>query len=70
MALNTQSEIDVKLETKLNALEAVVIGLGDQIQAIKFRRRLQCHAKYQYVCVTQAPYNSSQWNGERSKHTC
>ena len=60
VALNTQSAIDVKLEAKLNALEAIVIGLGNQIQAIKFRQKLQCHVRYQYICVTQALYNSSQ----------
>ena len=44
LALNTQSAIDVKLEAKLDALEAIVIGLGDQIQDIKFRQKLQCYA--------------------------
>ncbi|KAK1337780.1 hypothetical protein QTO34_002414 [Cnephaeus nilssonii] len=62
-----QEDIDKRLETKLKCFEAVAIGLGNQLESIKIRRQLQCHAAFTYICVTSAPYNSSLWDWNKIK---
>ncbi|KAK1346818.1 hypothetical protein QTO34_000678 [Cnephaeus nilssonii] len=62
-----QEDIDKRLETKLNALEAIVIELGNQLESIKIRQQLQCHAAFTYICVTSAHYNSSLWDCSKIK---
>lgn len=46
LVLKDQGDINKKLETKLNALEATVIGLGDHLQEARLRQQLLCHASY------------------------
>ena len=45
VTLGTQ-EIDKKLEHQLNALYDVVKFLGEEVQSIKLRLRVQCHADF------------------------
>ncbi|XP_036084424.1 uncharacterized protein LOC118609352 [Rousettus aegyptiacus] len=47
VALGTQENIDNKLEQKLDALYSLVMYLGDEIQGLKVRFHLECHAAYQ-----------------------
>ncbi|XP_054585328.1 endogenous retrovirus group K member 25 Env polyprotein-like [Eptesicus fuscus] len=63
-ALGTQEAIDRKIEEKLNALYDMVMYLGEEIDGLKVRNKLQCHANYQWICVTPQPYNQSVhgWN--------
>ncbi|XP_071467345.1 endogenous retrovirus group K member 113 Env polyprotein-like isoform X1 [Marmota flaviventris] len=67
-ALRNQVNIDERIETKLNALEATVIDIGNELSALKFKERLKCHANYKYVCVTAAKYNASLWDWEKVKN--
>lgn len=67
-ALQNQENIDDKLEAKLNALEATVINIGNELAALKFRQKVCCHANYGYVCVRAAKYNPSQWDWEKVKN--
>ena len=69
MALETQENIDVKIEQKLNALYDVVQSLGDKLQSLKSRVQLKCHANYKWVCVTSFVYNESVIRWERVKNT-
>ncbi|KAK1346582.1 hypothetical protein QTO34_000439 [Cnephaeus nilssonii] len=62
-----QEDIDKRPETKLNDLEAVVIGLGNQLESVKIRQQLRCHAAFTYICVTSAHYNSSLWDWNKIK---
>ncbi|XP_054553976.1 endogenous retrovirus group K member 7 Env polyprotein-like isoform X2 [Talpa occidentalis] len=63
MALSTQKEIDYKLERKLNALEEIVIALGDEVQLLKQQLSTRCHVQFRFICVTPLRYNSSlHWN--------
>lgn len=51
--------IDKKLEAKANALEEVVLAVGQDIANIKVRLATKCHASFQYICVTPLPYNAT-----------
>ncbi|XP_054569932.1 endogenous retrovirus group K member 7 Env polyprotein-like isoform X1 [Eptesicus fuscus] len=46
-ALGTQEAINRKIEEKLNALYDMVMYLGEEIDGLKVRNKLQCHANYQ-----------------------
>ena len=62
LALSEQALIDRKLESKINALEEVVLALGQDIVNIKTRMETPCHAAFPYICVTPLPYNATeQW---------
>ncbi|XP_025143378.1 endogenous retrovirus group K member 13-1 Env polyprotein-like [Bubalus bubalis] len=59
VTLGTQEDIDKKLEDRLNALYNVVKFLGEEVQSIKLRLRVQCHADFRWICVTPEKYNGS-----------
>ena len=59
VTLGTQENIDKKLEDRLNALYDVVKFLGEEVQSIKLRLRVQCHADFRWICVTPKKYNGS-----------
>ena len=46
VALGTQEDIDKKLEDRLNALYDVAKCLGEEVQSIKLRLWVQCHADF------------------------
>nr|KAF6427851.1 hypothetical protein HJG63_008335 [Rousettus aegyptiacus] len=68
MVLGTLENIDNKLEQKFDALYSLVMYLGVEIQGLKVRSHLECHAAYQWICVTSKIYNESQhgWDRVRS----
>nr|XP_059855440.1 uncharacterized protein LOC132416166 [Delphinus delphis]XP_059855441.1 uncharacterized protein LOC132416166 [Delphinus delphis]XP_059855442.1 uncharacterized protein LOC132416166 [Delphinus delphis] len=49
-ALGTQEIIDRKLESHVNALEEVVLILGDQLAALKTACSVRCHAEFSAIC--------------------
>lgn len=68
-ALGTQESIDKKMEEKLNALYDMVQYLGEEIQSLKLRSRLERHAQYKWMCVTPIRYNRSLYTWEKvQKH--
>lgn len=60
LTLSEQKIIDLKLETRLNALEEVVLELGRDVTNIKTRMATRCHANYDFICVTPLPYNATE----------
>jgi hypothetical protein len=44
LTLISQEAIDKMIETRLDALESVVVLLGDEVQAMKTRMSLRCHS--------------------------
>ena len=52
LALATQEIIDRKLELKVDALEEAVMHIGPELQALKVKLALSCHADYRWICVT------------------
>ena len=47
------------MEAKVNALEVVVLAIGQDIANIKVRLATKSHASFQYICVTLLPYNTT-----------
>ena len=65
--MGTQEDIDKKIEDRLSALYDVVRVLGEQVQSINFRMKIQCHANYKWICVTKKPYNTSDFPWDKVK---
>nr|CAA77120.1 env protein [Jaagsiekte sheep retrovirus] len=65
--MGTQEDIDKKIEDRLSALYDVVRVLGEQVQSINFRMKIQCHANYKWICVTKRPYNTSDFPWDKVK---
>ncbi|KAL0609934.1 envelope glycoprotein [Plecturocebus cupreus] len=61
VAMGTQMDIDKKLETKLNVLEETVTILGDKLYNMQTCMTLRCHVDFKYICVTNTPYNDTEW---------
>ena len=59
VTLGTQKNIDKKLKDRLNALYDVIKFLGKEVQSIKLRLQVQCHADFRWICVTPKKYNGS-----------
>uniref|UniRef100_A0A8C6CPF8 Retroviral envelope protein GP41-like domain-containing protein n=1 Tax=Moschus moschiferus TaxID=68415 RepID=A0A8C6CPF8_MOSMO len=67
LALGTQEDIDKKLEDKLNALYDAVRFLGEEVQGLKLRTKVKCHANYHWICVTSKEYNVSETPWDKVK---
>ncbi|XP_070313017.1 endogenous retrovirus group K member 25 Env polyprotein-like [Odocoileus virginianus] len=65
LTLATQEAIDRKLEMKVNALEEAVMHIGTELQALKTKLALSCHADYKWICVTPLKVNETDYNWER-----
>ena len=44
--------IDRKLEMRVDALEEAIMHIGTELQALKVKMALSCHADYRWICVT------------------
>jgi hypothetical protein len=53
--------VDEKTDILLNTLKVALLAMGDELQTIKFRQDLLCHASFQHICITTAPYNESEY---------
>ena len=62
-----QAQIDQQLHTKINELQTVVIYLGDQMQQLTFRTRIRCHWNFTSFCLTNMPYNSTEYPWDKVK---
>lgn len=68
-ALGTQEAIDLKVEERLNALYDTLTIIGREVQSLKLRLDLDCHADFKHICVTRKRYNSSSYPWDRvQKH--
>ena len=66
-ALGIQEDIDRKLEDRLNALYDAVRFLGEEIQGLKLRTRIRCHANYCWICVAPKIYNNTETPWDKIK---
>lgn len=64
-ALGTQEAIDLKVEERLNALYDTLTIIGREVQSLKLRLDLDCHADFKHICVTRKRYNSSSYPWDR-----
>ena len=68
LALATQEAIDRKLEMRVDALEEAVIHIGTELQALKVKMALSCHADYRWICVTPPKLNETDFDWEKIKN--
>lgn len=64
-ALGTQEAIDLQIEERLNALYDTITLIGQEVQNLKIKLDLDCHAKYRHICVTKMKYNATDYPWER-----
>jgi hypothetical protein len=53
------------LEQHSDALYNTIQMIGEQVQSLKERSHLECHASYQWICVTSKDYDDSHYNWGR-----
>ena len=61
LALATQEVIDRILEMRVDALQEAVIHIGTELQALKVKMALSCHADYRWICVTSLKVNETDY---------
>ena len=68
LTLATQEAIDRKLEMRVDALEEAVMHIGTELQALKVKMALTCHADYRWICVTSLKVNETDYEWEKIKN--
>ena len=68
LTLATQEAIERKLEMRVDALEEAVIHIGTELQALKVKMALSCHADYWWICVTPLKVNETDFEWEKIKN--
>ena len=66
LALAAREVMDRGLEMKVDALEEAVMHIGTELQALKVKLALSCHADYQWICVTPLKVNETDYNWEKN----
>ena len=64
-ALSIQEYLDRHLEQWIDDLYDTLYIIGEEVQSLRIRSHLECHAKYQCVCVISKIYNDSHYNGDK-----
>ena len=57
LTLAIQEVIDRKLEMRVDTLKEAIIHIGTELQALKVKVALTCHADYRWICVTPLKVN-------------
>ena len=57
LMLLKQQIIDKKVEANFDALEDVVLGLGQEVENIKIQLSNRCHASFRYICIMPLAYD-------------
>ena len=65
LTLATQEAIDRKLEMRVDALEEAIMHIGTELQALKVKMALSCHADYRWICVTSLKVNETDYEWEK-----
>ena len=52
---------------RVDALEEAIIYIGTELQALKVKMALTCHADYRWICVTSLKVNETDYEWERLK---
>ena len=68
LTLATQEAIDRKLEMRVDALEEAIMHIGTDLQALKLKMALSCHADYRWICVTSLKVNETDYEWEKIKN--
>ena len=68
LTLATQEAIDRKLEMRVDALQEAIMHIGTELQALKVKMALTCHADYRWICVTSFKFNETDYELEKFKN--
>ena len=68
LTLATQEAIDRKLEMRVDALEEAIMHIGTELQALKVKMDLSCHADYLWIYVTSLKVNETDYEWEKIKN--
>ncbi|XP_044803371.1 endogenous retrovirus group K member 6 Env polyprotein [Bubalus bubalis] len=68
LALATEEAIFRKLEMRIDALEEAILHIGNELQALKVRLALSCHADYRWICVTPLKVNETDYDWQKIKN--
>ena len=68
LTLATQEVIDRNLEMRVDALEEAIMHSGTELQALKVKMALTCHADYRWICVTSLKVNETDYEWEKIKN--
>ena len=61
LTLTTQEAIDRKLEMRVDALEEAIMHTETELQPLKVKMALSCHADYRWICVTSLKVNETDY---------
>ena len=64
LILATQEVIDGKLEMRVDALEEAIMHIGTELQSLKVKMVISCHANYRWICVTALKVNETDFEWE------
>ena len=53
---------------RVDALVEAIIHIGTELQALKVKLVLSCHANYQWICVMPLKVNETDYNWEKIKN--
>src|SRR5574341_1473403 len=67
LTLATQEAIDRKLEMRVDTLEEAIMHIGTELQALKVKMALACHADYRWICVKSLKVNETDYEWEKIK---
>ena len=68
LPLAIQEAIDRNLEMRVDALEEAIMHIGTELQALKVKMALSCHANYRWMCVTSLKVNKTDYEWEKNKN--
>ena len=53
---------------RVEALKEAIIHIGTELQALKVKMALSCHADYWWICVTSLKVNETDYEWEKTKN--
>ena len=62
-----QAQIDQQIQTRLDDLQAALMYVGDDLHALQIQLKLQCHWNFTTFCLTNMPYNATEYPWEQIK---
>ena len=67
LTLATQKAIERKLEMRVDFLEEAIMHIGTELQTLKVKMALFCHANYWWICIISLKVNETDYEWEKLK---
>ena len=62
-----QAQIDQQIQTRLDDLQAALMYVGDDLHTLQVQLKLWCHWNFTTFCLTNMPYNATEYPWEQIK---